>query len=100
MYLYVMILRVLMLAFAAIPLRELRIAQADVNFNNALSNILVSIGTIGYLVPKLLRNDEICETDDDCPMIMRCCQIDVKKYCCTPNNFVNIKPLLKHDHIG
>jgi hypothetical protein len=65
--------------------------STDVNFNEQLNTALVSITTIGYFIPRLLRNNEICKTDDDCPLIMRCCEIGKDKYCCTPNNFVKLQ---------
>ena len=36
------------------------------------------------------KKEKICNTDDDCPDIMRCCEIGLRKYCCTPNNFVKL----------
>ena len=82
-------LKFVLLSFLALPLNRVNIVD-DIEFNNNLNNIVCSIGAVGYLIPKFLKKDEICETDDDCPLIMRCCQVATKKYCCTPNNFVKI----------
>lgn len=68
-----------------------KMQASDIDFNEQLNTVLVSITTIGYFVPKFLRNNEICKTDDDCPLIMRCCEIGKDKYCCTPNNFVKLQ---------
>lgn len=48
------------------------------------------LSPILLLIPKMFKHNEICEKDDDCPLVMRCCQIGEKKYCCTPNNFVKM----------
>ena len=82
-------IRLFLLTFLAnIPFQNLHIFDNDIAFNNDLHNILCSVGTLGYLLPKFMKNNEICNTDDDCPLIMRCCEVGLKKYCCTPNNFV------------
>jgi hypothetical protein len=85
-----MIFKLFLFSFATIPLKNLRIDQADLDFNNALNNILTSIGAIGFLLPKIFKNNERCNTDEDCPFIMRCCEIGLSKYCCTPNNYIKI----------
>ena len=85
-----MFLKLFIFSFLSLPLKNVRIEQTDVDFNNALNSVVTTVGAIGYFVPKLLRNNEICRTDDDCPLIMRCCEIGIKKYCCTPNNFVKM----------
>lgn len=82
-------LRFVLFSFLALPINRFNIAD-DIEFNNNLNNIVCSISAIGYILPKFLKKDEICETDDDCPLIMRCCQVANSKYCCTPNNFVKM----------
>ena len=52
------------------------------------------------MLPIIFRNNEPCQNDDDCPYIMRCCQIGDNKFCCTPNNYnkleyAYIKELIK-----
>jgi hypothetical protein len=82
-------LRFVLFSFLTLPLQNFRIAE-NAEFNNELHNVLCTIGTLVYFVPKIMKNNEICEKDDDCPLIMRCCQVGIKKYCCTPNNFVKM----------
>lgn len=83
--------KLLFMTFLTIPLQNvLRINNVDYDFNNDLNYIVTSIGAMGYFLPKILRNNEICKTDDDCPLIMMCCQVEKKNYCCTPNNFVKM----------
>ena len=72
----------------ALPFQALRIQ--DVEFNHYLNDVLVSVGAIGYFLPKYFKQEKICKIDDDCPDIMRCCEIGQKKYCCSPNNFVKM----------
>ena len=72
----------------ALPFQALRIQ--DVEFNNYLNDVLISIGTIGYFLPKYFKQEKICKIDNDCPDIMRCCEVGPKKYCCSPNNFVKM----------
>lgn len=91
-------LRFILFSFLALPLNKVNIVD-DIEFNNNLNNIVCSIGAAGYLIPKFLRKDEICETDDDCPLIMRCCQVGKSKYCCTPNNFVKMDLAFSKQHI-
>ncbi len=91
-------LRFILFSFLTLPIQNVlrlnnvvRMNNVDVDFNQDLNYIVTSIGAIGYILPKLLRNNEICNTDDDCPLIMRCCEVGIKKFCCTPNNFVKIE---------
>ena len=91
-------LRFILLSFLTIPMRDIRIIN-DVNFNENLHNVLCSLGAMGVLIPKILKKDEICEVDDDCPLIMRCCQVGKKKFCCTPNNFVKMDLAFSHEYI-
>ena len=84
--------KLFIVSLLALPIQNLRIAPEDIGFNNDLNNILMSIGTIGYFMPKFLRNNEICKNDDDCPLIMRCCEVGLQRFCCTPNNYIKLKP--------
>ena len=102
-----MLFKILFFSFISIPLNRLQIDNADIEFNNMLNNMLTSITTIGYFLPKLLKHNEKCTTDDDCPFIMRCCEIGLNKFCCSPNNYIKldlayqkqgIETHLKNDH--
>ena len=83
-----MIYRFFLISFLTIPFKNLKIEQSDLDFNDALNNIVTSLGAIGYLLPKILKNNEKCKTDDDCPLIMKCCEVGLIKYCCSPNNYI------------
>ena len=59
-----------------------------------IHTILTKIAAITILsLPIIYRNEENCKIDDDCPHIMKCCQIGFYKYCCTPNNYIKLEPL-------
>ena len=55
-----MFLKLFIFSFLSLPLKNVRIEQTDVDFNNALNSVVTTVGAIGYFVPKLLRNNEIC----------------------------------------
>tara|TARA_B100001287_G_scaffold276446_1_gene287290 strand:- start:5648 stop:6001 length:354 start_codon:yes stop_codon:yes gene_type:complete len=86
-----MLFKILVFSFISIPLNRLQMDNADIEFNNMLNNMLTSITTIGYFLPKLLKHNEKCENDDDCPFIMRCCEIGLNKFCCSPNNYIKLE---------
>ena len=94
-----MIFKIIIYSFLLTPLRNVQINNPDIDFNNDLNVIINSIGAIGYFLPKFLRNNEPCKKDDDCPLIMRCCEVGLNNYCCTPNNFVHIKPAFSKQEI-
>lgn len=54
-------------------------------------NIIPTSVTIFSMLPMIFRNNEICENEEDCPYIMRCCQIGEEKFCCTPNNYIKLE---------
>ena len=85
-----MLFKLLLFSFISIPFNKLKIEQSDIDFNDALNNVLTSVTVIGYFIPRLLKNNERCVTDDDCPFIMRCCEIGLSKYCCSPNNYIKL----------
>ena len=60
---------------------------------NLIDNIYNSniIALLVIMIPYIYRNGEYCNNDNDCPHIMRCCQIGLDKYCCTPNNYIKFK---------
>mgnify|MGYP001479715933 CR=1 FL=1 len=91
-------LRFVLFSFLTIPIRNLRVIN-DIDFNENLNNVLCSLGTIGYFIPKILKKEKICDVDDDCPLVLRCCQIGKKKYCCSPNNFVKMDLAYTNEHI-
>ena len=72
-----------------LPFQVLRVQ--DVEFNNYLNDVLVSIGTLGYFLPRYFKQEKSCREDDDCPDIMRCCEVGIKKYCCSPDNYIKLK---------
>ena len=71
-----------------LPFQVLRVQ--DVEFNNYLNDVLVSIGTLGYFLPRYFKQEKSCREDDDCPDIMRCCEVGIKKYCCSPDNYIKL----------
>ena len=86
-----MLFKFLLYSFAIFPFQILRM-EPDIEFNENLNNILMSIGTVGYFIPKLFRNNEKCKTDEDCPFIMKCCEVGLTRFCCSPNNYIKLKP--------
>lgn len=50
-------------------------------------------------LPIIYRNGDKCYNDDDCPHIMRCCQICFYKYCCTPNNYIKLEPAFIKNYV-
>lgn len=50
------------------------------------------IGLTILSLPIIFRNREDCLEDDNCPFIMKCCVIGLEHYCCTPNNYIQLKP--------
>jgi len=83
-------LGILFLAFFSIPLHQrfFQINNADVVFNDYLNDLLIGCSAAGYFLSNYWKKEKICNNDDDCPDIMRCCEIGMRKYCCSPNNFV------------
>lgn len=58
--------------------------------NNDYVDYITNLTPLLFLIPTMTRHNEICKDDEDCPMIMRCCEVGTNKYCCTPNNFVKM----------
>ena len=48
------------------------------------TSLFVFIGSL----PFIFRNNEPCFDDDDCPMIMKYCNMLDNRYCCTPNKYI------------
>lgn len=60
-----------------------------ININN--HNYTNLLGLTFLMLPFIYRNGEDCYDDNDCPHFMRCCQIGLLKYCCTPNNYIKLE---------
>lgn len=70
--------------------RPMQITPQDIDFNEDLNNILVTVGLIGYSLQKVIQKVKSCEKDEDCPSELRCCDIDTTAFCCTPDNYLKI----------
>ena len=57
---------------------------------DSLSTIANGVGIITLYLPTIMRHNEPCSTDDDCPFIMRCCELGEHHFCCTPNNYITM----------
>ena len=57
-----------------------------------INQIVKGLGFVILTTPNFMKDGEKCNIDDDCPNIMRCCQIANRKYCCNPNNYINLEP--------
>ena len=80
-------------SFRAIPAQRFQVESKDfVDYLTTLTPLFILISTI-------FRHNEICKTDDDCPLIMRCCEIGHDNYCCTPNNFVKLTYAFQNQEI-
>ena len=64
------------------------ISNENLNMNY---NIYDTIALLFVMLPYIYKNGENCNTDDDCPHIMRCCKIGTYNYCCTPNNYIKME---------
>ncbi len=94
-------LKVIFLAFLSIPFhqRVFQVNNADVVFNNYLNDVLISCTAAGYFLSNYWKKEKICNNDDDCPDIMRCCEIGIKKFCCSPNNYVKLSLAFQNQQI-
>ena len=89
-------LRILLTTFLVLPLQRLQIFQ---QVNNNVVEYLATLSPLLILIPSLTRNNQKCKNDDDCPFIMRCCEVGVNKFCCTPSHFrIENKHNLTHAH--
>lgn len=67
---------------------KINLFDNNINTDNYLDKIFfVSLLSL----PIIYRNGEKCNLDEDCPHIMKCCQIGNLKYCCTPNNYIKLE---------
>ena len=81
-------LRLFLFSLLAVPFQRFKITPSDYDFNNELNNVVVSISALGYLLPKFLKVSKPCKKDEDCPLVMRCCEVGPNNYCCSPNNYI------------
>ena len=58
--------------------------------DESLSTIANGVGIMTLYLPTIMRHNEPCSTDDDCPFIMRCCELGEHQFCCTPNNYIKM----------
>lgn len=68
----------------------------NIEFNEDLNNIVTTMGIVGYLLPQMRKNKQFCNVDDDCPLIMRCCKVGSKNYCCSPNAYIKLDLAYTH----
>ena len=69
---------------------SMQITPQDIDFNEDLNNILVTIGIIGYSLQRVNQRVKSCARDEDCPSELRCCDVDNTKFCCTPDNYLKL----------
>ena len=81
-------LKLLLTAFLSLPLQNFQVNNN--NINNDILEYIYKLPTLVLLIPTITRHNDNCKTDDDCALIMRCCEVGKKRYCCTPNNFVKM----------
>jgi len=61
---------------------------SDTYLDNDLIN---GLGIVAITVPQIIKQyNGNCNIDNDCPLMQRCCKVVDKKYCCNPNNYLNI----------
>lgn len=84
--------KLLFTAFLTFPLQRLYV-------NNDIADYFAQLTPLLLLIPTFSRHNEPCKTDDDCPMVMRCCELGNNKYCCTPNNFVKMNLAYQNQEI-
>lgn len=73
-------IKLLLLSFVTLPIQ-----------NHNYNNIIPTVATIFSMLPIIFRNNQPCQNEDDCPYIMKCCQIGDNKFCCTPNNYIKLE---------
>lgn len=58
--------------------------------DDSLTTIANGVGLMTLYLPTIMRHNEACSTDEDCPFIMRCCELGQHNFCCTPNNYIKL----------
>ena len=76
------------------PIFKNSLLQNVVNqeINENVKNIANFMSYIVLILPNIYRNGDLCQEDDDCPHVMKCCQLGVKQFCCSPDNYIKIVP--------
>ena len=57
-----------------------------------INEFVKGLGFVILTTSTFTKHGGNCNIDDDCPNIMRCCQVATRKYCCSPNNYINLEP--------
>ena len=57
------------------------------------------IGIVILTIPMMFKKEEQCKIDNDCPSIMRCCQIGKTNFCCNPNSYVKIETSYVNEYL-
>jgi len=86
-------LKLLLTAFLALPLQKFQV-------NNEIVDNISKLASLVLIIPTVTRHNDNCKTDDDCALIMRCCEVGKKRYCCTPNNFVKMSLAYQNEEIN
>ena len=66
--------------------------QIDGDFINGVGIIILTI-------PMMFKKGEQCKIDNDCPSIMRCCQIGKTNFCCSPHNYIKIETSYVNEYL-
>jgi len=60
--------KILLTIFLTLPLHRLHVVD----------NELTKLTSLILLIPTVTRHNDNCKTDNDCPLIMRCCEVGIK----------------------
>lgn len=53
--------------------------------------LMNGLGIAVITIPKFIKHKTgNCNIDNDCPWMQRCCKVGDNKYCCNPNNYLNV----------
>jgi len=76
-------------AFIKTPIKKkINIKLYDTYLDNDLIN---GLGIVAVTIPVFINQHKgNCNIDNDCPLMQRCCKVGENKYCCNPNNYLNI----------
>ena len=76
-------------AFRKIPIKSMRNTKVlDTYLDNELIN---GLSIVAVTIPAFINQHKgNCNIDNDCPLMQRCCKVGENKYCCNPNNYLNI----------
>ena len=73
----------------ALPIQILRIQ--DIEFNHYLNDVLVSVGAIGYFLPKYFKQEKFVKLTTIVPILCVVVKLDQRNIL-SPNNFVKMNP--------